>query len=66
MNDEFDKVTATAQKSQERAAEVVEKIFDAAQPSAVYGEPIVAGPVTVDYDSESRLYPSAARSPCRE
>ena len=33
MSDEFNKLAVTAVKSQEQAAEVVEKLFDVAQPS---------------------------------
>jgi uncharacterized spore protein YtfJ len=52
MSDKLDKVIATAQKSQEQAARVVEKLFEVAQPSAVYGEPQVIGERTVITASE--------------
>ena len=52
MSEELDKVAVTAEKSQERAAQVVEKIFDVAQPSSVYAEPITAGDHTLITASE--------------
>ncbi len=52
MSQELDKVAVTAEKSQERAAQVVEKLFDVAQPSSVYAEPVTAGDHTVITASE--------------
>jgi uncharacterized spore protein YtfJ len=52
MSDEFDKVVVTAEKSQKRAAQVVEKLFDVAQPTSVYAEPVTAGDHTVITASE--------------
>ena len=47
MYEEFDKVAVATEQSQERAAQVVEKLFDVTQPSAVYSEPVAAGDHTV-------------------
>ena len=47
MYEEFDKVVATTEQSQERAAQVVEKLFDVTQPNAVYSEPVAAGDHTI-------------------
>ncbi len=52
MSQELDKVAVTAEKSQEQAAQVVEKLFDVAQPSSVYAEPVTAGDHTVITASE--------------
>ena len=52
MSQELDKVAETAEKSQEWAAQVVEKLFDVAQPSSVYAEPVTAGDHTVITASE--------------
>jgi uncharacterized spore protein YtfJ len=52
MSEEFDKVVATTERSQDTAAEVVEKLFDVAQPSSVYSEPIIAGDHTLITASE--------------
>jgi uncharacterized spore protein YtfJ len=52
MSDEFDKVVATAERSQKRTAEVVEKLFDVAQPGSVYSEPVTVGDHTVITASE--------------
>jgi len=52
MSDEFDKVVATAEKSQARAAEVVEKLFDVARPGSVYAEPVSIGEHTLITASE--------------
>ena len=52
MSDEFDKVVVTAEKSQDRAAEVVEKLFAVAQPGSVFAEPVTAGDRTVITASE--------------
>jgi len=52
MSEDLDKVVAAAEKSQKWAADVVEKLFDVAQPSSVYAEPITAGEHTVITASE--------------
>jgi uncharacterized spore protein YtfJ len=52
MSEDLDKVVASAEKSQKWAAEVVEKLFDVAQPSSVYAEPVTAGDHTVITASE--------------
>jgi uncharacterized spore protein YtfJ len=52
MSDEFDKIVATAEKNQEQAAELVEKLFAVAQPGSVYGEPLTVGEHTVITASE--------------
>ena len=52
MSEKFDKVVVTTTQNQERAAEVVEKLFDVTQPSSVYGEPITAGDLTLITASE--------------
>jgi len=52
MSEEFNEVMVTAVKNQEQAAELVEKLFAVAQPSAVYGEPVTAEGHTVITASE--------------
>ncbi len=52
MSQELDKVVATAEKSQEWAAQVVEKLFDVTRPSSVYAEPVTAGDHTIITASE--------------
>lgn len=52
MSEEFDKVIAAAEKGQERAAEVIEKLFDVARPDSVYGEPTTVGDHTLITASE--------------
>jgi uncharacterized spore protein YtfJ len=52
MSEDMDKVVAAAEKSQKWAAEVVQKLFDVAQPSSVYAEPVTAGERTVITASE--------------
>jgi len=52
MSDEFNKLAVTAVKSQEQAAEVVEKLFNVAQPNAIFGKPVVAEGYTVITASE--------------
>jgi uncharacterized spore protein YtfJ len=52
MSEDLDKVVAAAEKSQKWAAEVVEKLFDVAQPSSVYAEPVTAGDQTIITASE--------------
>ncbi len=55
MSKEFNKIVATAVKNQEQAAELVEKLFAVAQPSAVYGEPVTVGEHTVITASEVKV-----------
>jgi uncharacterized spore protein YtfJ len=52
MSEDLDKVVAAAEKSQKWAAEVVERLFDVAQPSSVYAEPVTAGDHTLITASE--------------
>jgi uncharacterized spore protein YtfJ len=52
MSEEFDKVVATTERNQDTAAEVVEKLFDVAQPSSVYSEPVTVGDHTLITASE--------------
>jgi uncharacterized spore protein YtfJ len=52
MSENLDKVVTAAEKTQKQAAGVVEKLFDVARPSSVYGEPITAGDHTVITASE--------------
>ena len=52
MSEEFDKVVATTERNQDTAAGVVEKLFDVAQPSSVYSEPVTAGDHTLITASE--------------
>ncbi len=52
MSGELDKVVTAAEKTQKQAAGVVEKLFDVARPSSVYGEPITVGDHTVITASE--------------
>ena len=52
MSEDLDKVITAAEKSQKWAAEVVEKLFDVAQPSSVYAEPVTAGDHTLITASE--------------
>ena len=55
MSEDLDKVVAAAEKSQKWAAEVVEKLFDVAQPSSVYAEPVTAGDQTIITASEGSV-----------
>jgi uncharacterized spore protein YtfJ len=52
MSEKFDDIIATAVKTQEQSKEVVERLFDIAQPEAVYGQPVTAGDYTVITASE--------------
>jgi uncharacterized spore protein YtfJ len=58
MSEEFNElgsgngIIVTAVENQEQAAELVEKLFAVAQPSAVYGKPVVAEGHTVITASE--------------
>ena len=55
MSEEFNRLVTTAVKSQEQAAELVEKLFAVAQPGAVFGEPVTVGEHTVITASEVRV-----------
>lgn len=52
MSNESNRVLASAVKSQEQSAEVMEKLFAVAQPGAVYSEPVTSGEFTVITASE--------------
>ena len=52
MNEAFDNLVTSMDKSQEESMKVVDKIFAAAQPGAVYGVPVVSGSYTVITASE--------------
>jgi uncharacterized spore protein YtfJ len=52
MSETFDDIAVTAVKTQEQSKEVVEKLFDVAQPEAVFSEPVTAGDYTVITASE--------------
>lgn len=52
MSDTLDSLISSVDKNQEQSMKVAEKIFSAAQPGAVYGEPITAGDYTVITASE--------------
>lgn len=47
MNEDFGNVLAAAKENQEQAAHLVGKLFDVAQPAAVYGEPHMVGDHTI-------------------
>jgi uncharacterized spore protein YtfJ len=55
VSDEMNKVMVTMVESQEQAIELVEKLFDVAQPGAVYGEPVTVGEHTVITASEVKV-----------
>lgn len=52
MSNESNRVLASAVKSQEQSAELMEKLFAVAQPGAVYSEPVTSGEFTVITASE--------------
>lgn len=52
MASEFDNVVELAARNQERAAEVMEKLFSVADSSAVFGEPVTQGDYTLITASE--------------
>ena len=47
MSKGFSKFTLSAIKTQEEGIELVEKLFDVAEPDAVYSEPVTSGDYTV-------------------
>jgi uncharacterized spore protein YtfJ len=47
MSDTLDSLISSVDKNQEQSMKVIEKIFSAAQPGAVFGEPVTAGDYTV-------------------
>ena len=55
MSEGLSGIVATAVKGQEDAMALVEKLFDVAQPSAVYGEPATIGDHTVITASEVKV-----------
>ena len=55
MSGEFGGIAVSALKSQEEAKALVEKLFEVAQPSAVYGEPVTVGDYTVITASEVKV-----------
>lgn len=55
MSEQFNEVVVTAVQSQEQAAEVINKLFAVAQPSAVFGEPVTAGEYTVITASDVKV-----------
>ena len=52
MKEGFDDIAATAVKTQKQSNELMEKLFEVAQPEAVYSEPVTAGDYTVITASE--------------
>jgi uncharacterized spore protein YtfJ len=55
MSEKFDKLIATAVNNQQDAVEVIEKLFDVAQPGAVFGAPVTVGEHTVITASEVKV-----------
>lgn len=55
MSDTFDEIVVTAVKSQEQAAEVMDKLFAVAQPSAVFGAPVATEGRTIITASEVQV-----------
>ena len=52
MSERFDDIAVTAVKTQEQSKELMEKLFEVAQPEAVFSEPVTAGDYTVITASE--------------
>lgn len=55
MGKEFDEIVVTTVKSQEQAAELVEKLFAVAQPAAVFSGPVTVGEHTLITASEVKV-----------
>ena len=55
MSEDLSGIVASAVKSQEDAMALVEKLFDVAQPGAVFGEPATIGDHTVITASEIKV-----------
>jgi uncharacterized spore protein YtfJ len=55
MSQEFGGIVVSTLESQEDATTLIEKLFEVAQPSAVYGEPVAAGDYTVITASEVKI-----------
>ena len=55
MSEDLSGIVASAVKSQEDAMALVEKLFDVAQPGAVYGEPATIGDHTIITASEVKV-----------
>jgi uncharacterized spore protein YtfJ len=52
MNEEFNKLVIESVPNQEKANEVIGRLFDVTQPSAVFSQPVTNGPYTVITASE--------------
>jgi uncharacterized spore protein YtfJ len=52
MSEEFNKLIIESVPNQERANELIGRLFDVAQPSAVFSQPVTNGPYTVITASE--------------
>ena len=52
MNEEFNKLIIESVPNQEKANEVIGRLFDVAQPSSVFSQPVTNGPYTVITASE--------------
>ena len=52
MTESSDNLVASMDKSQEQSMKVMDKIFAAAQPGAVYGAPVISGNYTIITASE--------------
>jgi uncharacterized spore protein YtfJ len=55
VSDQYNEIIMTGIKNWEKGTALVEKLFTAAQPSAVYSEPVTAGDYTVITASEVRV-----------
>jgi uncharacterized spore protein YtfJ len=55
MSEDVGGIVATAVKSQEEAIALIEKLFDVAQPSALFSEPVTLGERTVITASEVKV-----------
>lgn len=55
MSEKSSGIVASTVKGQEDAKALVEKLFDVAQPSAVYGEPVTIGDHTIITASEVKV-----------
>jgi uncharacterized spore protein YtfJ len=52
MNEEFNKLVIESVPNQEKANEVIGRLFDVTQPSAAFSQPVTNGPYTVITASE--------------
>jgi uncharacterized spore protein YtfJ len=55
MSEKYNEIIMTGIQNWEKGTALVEKLFTAAQPSAVYGEPVTAGDYTVITASEVKV-----------